>query len=347
MSILQKFFTRKCTGEMSAKSKILLFAVLIFVLVLTFCAAVLLGSTNINAVKTLFSFFSPDKTSADYRIIFYVRLPRAAAAVLAGSALAVSGVIIQAVLNNAMAAPNIIGVNAGAGLFVVTVIAIAPAAVFLIPVAAFAGALSACLLIYAISAKTGASRITITLVGIAVSSVLTSGINAVKVVFPDSVYNLTSFTVGGLSGVNISVLKYAVAGIIVCIAAAIIMSKDIDVLSLGEDTAFSLGMNVAVMRFVLLVIASILAGCAVSFAGLLGFVGLVVPHIVRRYVGTRHTLLVPVSALCGAEFVLICDIISRIMFRPYEIPVGIILSFIGGFFFIALILMQRKQKIYD
>lgn len=347
MSILRKSSTPKSLNKHPAKSSITLFAFLGILLLITLAFSVLLGSSDINALKTLCNPFSADKTSAEYRIIFYVRLPRAAAAVLCGSALAVSGVIIQAVLNNAMASPGVIGVNAGAGLAAAIVTAVFPSAVFLIPPAAFFGALAACLLIYSIAAKTGASRITVTLAGLTVSSILTAGINIVKTIYPNSVYNMTAFSVGGLSVVNYTVLKYTFPFIAACIVCSIIFAKDIDVLSLGEETAAGLGLRVNRIRFFLLILASVLAGCAVSIAGLVGFVGLIIPHIMRRFTSSRHTLLIPASALCGAELVLLCDILSRILFKPYEIPVGILLSFIGGFFFLTLILTKRSSKLYD
>ena len=126
---------------------------------------------------------------------------------------------------------------------------------------------------------------------------------------------------------------------------AFVLAKDIDLLMLGDTTARSLGMNVTALRFVLLVIASLLAGCAVSFAGLLGFVGLIIPHIVRQLVGTNHRIVIPLGVLMGGSFVLICDLISRCLFAPYEIPVGIILSLLGAPFFLFLILGRRRGKI--
>lgn len=347
MNILQKFSIRKYLSDYSRKKMAVLYVILSVTLIVSFFAAIMLGAAELNFKNFFLSLFNSDLQSTDYKIIVYVRLPRAAAAIFAGAALAVSGVIIQAVLNNVMASPNIIGVNAGAGLFTVISISLAPAAIYLVPIAAFTGALFTGLLICFIARKTGAGRITITLVGITVSSIFTAGISMVKTLFPESIYNMSAFSVGGLSGVDYSVLKLACAGIILSLILAAIFSGYIDVLSLGEETARVLGMNVKLIRFVLLIIASILAGCAVSFAGLLGFVGLVVPHIVRYFTGNRHSVLIPVSALCGSEFVLLCDTLCRVLFRPYEIPVGIPLSFAGGLFFIGIILSKRKSKLYD
>lgn len=342
MNISQKSYIPKSTDKDSPKSIILLFGVLTVMLAIAFMTALAVGSSKVDILSVITG--ASQQTSADYRIIYYVRLPRAVGAVLCGSALAVAGIITQSVLSNPMAAPNIIGVNAGAGLGAILCMAIVPGAVFAMPLAAFCGALLACLLIYAIARRTGASRITITLVGIAVSSVLTSCINMIKTLFPDSVYNMTAFSVGGLGGIDFSVIKYALPLMMLCLIVSILLAKDMDVLYLGEEIASSLGMNVKRLRLVLMICASVLAGCAVSIAGLLGFVGLVIPHIVRKFTGNAHTLLIPAGALCGAVFVLICDILSRIMFAPYEIPVGILLSFIGGFFFIGLILTKRRMS---
>lgn len=341
MNISQKSFIPKS----SAKKSLVFFTVLFLLLIASLFVSVFFGSTSTSVIQAVKAFFSGDFQDTAYRIIFHVRLPRVAAAVLAGSALSVSGIIIQAVLNNAMAAPNIIGVNAGAGFAAIILIAIFPAALNLLPFVAFFGAMAACLCIYAIAAKTGASRMTITLVGIAVSSILTAGINTVKTVFPDSILNANTFSVGGIAGVAYNRLSPACYIIFIVLLLSFLLAKDIDVLNLGEETAKSLGMNVGAMRFFLLVLASALAGSAVSFAGLLGFVGLVVPHIMRRFVGTNHRLLIPAGALGGAILVLLCDLAGRIIFAPYEVPVGIILSFVGGPFFIMLILTKRKGRV--
>ena len=346
MNFLQKFYTTKASDS-TAKHNFFVFAVLIMLFFASVYVSLVIGTVNFLSPHNLISVFTLEESTPEFRILFYVRLPRIIACILSGSALAVSGVLIQAVLNNAMAAPNIIGVNSGAGFAVALVVALFPSALILVPLAAFIGALAACLLIYLIAKKTGASRMTITLVGIAISNILTAGITTIKTIFPSSLYNLSTFSIGGLAGVNFFVIKYAAPIIIICLCLAIIFARDIDVLSLGEETAYSLGMNVVKIRFLLLVIAAALAGAAVSFAGLLGFVGLVIPHIIRRIVGNRHGLLIPVSILCGAEFVLICDTLSRTLFSPYELPVGIIISFIGGPFFIGLILLQRRSKLYD
>lgn len=310
-----------------------------------FAVSLLVGSSPVNipnAVKEIVS----GMPRTDGSILLYVRLPRAIAACLAGAALSVSGVIVQGVLNNAMASPSIIGVNAGAGFAVSLMAALLPAAVTLVPIAAFVGAALTGMLIYLIAAKTGASRMTITLTGIAISSLLTALMSGVKALFPDIAYNLSSFSVGGFSGISLRTLTPSTFGILVCLVLAVIFSKKADILALGEDTAHSLGLNVKRTRLLFLILAGALAGLAVSFAGLIGFIGLVIPHITRRFTGNRHSVLIPLSSLLGASLVLVCDTLSRVLFAPYELPTGIMLSLIGAPFFIALIFSSRG-KMYD
>lgn len=305
------------------------------------------GSVNISLSEAIEAAIQRDWGNTSLRIMLYARLPRVLGAMLSGSALAVAGVLIQAVLNNPMAAPNIIGVNAGGGLVAILMIALFPSAITWMPLGAFLGAMGACLCIYAIAVRIGGGRNSITLVGIAISSILTAGINVIKTVFPDTIYNANTFLVGGLQGLSFERLSPAWMIILAGLFFSLILARDIDVLSLGADVAASLGMQVGMMRLLLLALASALAGSAVSFAGLLGFVGLLVPHMARRLVGCNHRRLIPVAATGGGVLVLMCDLLCRVLFAPYEIPVGILLSFIGGPFFILLILLQRKTEVHD
>lgn len=278
------------------------------------------------------------------RIFLHVRLPRTLACILAGSALAVSGVIIQSVLANPLAGPNIIGVNAGAGFFAVLCAAFLPHWPAAVPTAAFLGALAAMLLVYAIARATRASRIALVLSGVAVSSVLSAGIDAVVTLLPDTLTGASSFRIGGVSGAAMKSLAVPGAYILAGILLAFSLHCEMDLLSLGDDTAKSLGLRMGKFRFLLLLTASVLAGAAVSFAGLLGFVGLIVPHGARFFVGSESRWLLPVSALSGAAFVCVCDVLARILFAPFELPVGIVMSFLGGPFFLYLLIRRKGGR---
>ena len=317
---------------------------LLFVLAAA-AVSICVGSTALDFKEALSSLSDPANPQA--RILLYVRLPRTLAALLSGAALGVAGALIQGVLNNALAGPNIIGVNGGAGLFTLLAAAFLPGLPQLLPGAAFLGALCASLLIYGIAAKTGASRMTIVLAGIAVSNLFSAGIDTLQTVFPDVVVGSNTFLVGGLSGVTLRDLAPAGALIAVGIVLACIFGPALDLLALGEDSAKSLGLHVPAMRFVLLLTASLLAGAAVSFAGLLGFVGLLVPHAMRRFFGIGAKALLPACALSGAGFVAVCDTLARVIAAPYELPVGILLAFLGAPFFLVLLLQKKRGRIYD
>ncbi len=330
-----------CSKKQNKRINRRLFPVLILGTAVSFALSLLVGAADISVSESIRAMITGDLSHPGCRILFYVRLPRALAALLSGSALAVSGVVIQNVLHNPLAAPNIIGVNAGAGFSVLLIIALFPAAVGFIPFAAFLGALATSLLIFAVAAKTGAARVTITLAGVAIGSIFTACSNALRTFYPDSVYNANTFFVGGFSGIAWRNLSPAWMTILLGLLLSLIYSNDMDILALGDETALSLGLSVRTKRFLLLITASLLAGGAVSFSGLLGFVGLIVPHILRRFTGQRHRMLIPLAALGGGTFVLLCDTLSRTVFAPYEVPVGILLSLLGGPFFVFLLLSKK------
>lgn len=329
------------TQGLTAAGKLALLAALVLL-----CAflGVSLGSSPIDLPAALREALSGNLASAQSRILLYVRLPRVCAAMLAGSALAVSGMLVQAVLGNPLAAPNVIGVNAGAGFFTFLAMAVLPGVRGAAQMGAFLGALIAVLLVCAVSA--GSGKLTIILSGVAVSSIFTAGINTVKTFYPDTLYNGSTFLIGGFSGIALGDLSPAWAMVLPALALAWLLAGQTDLLGLGEVSARSLGMNVKLTRFVLIILSCVLAGCAVSFSGLLSFVGLLAPHIVRKIFGearTSHRILLPAAALLGAGFVTLCDLLSRILFAPYELPVGILLSFIGGPFFLVLLLRERRR----
>ena len=278
------------------------------------------------------------------QIVLYARLPRTCGCLLAGAALAASGTVIQGVLGNPLAAPNIIGVNAGAGLCTALCAALWPARTAAVPFAAFLGALGGVLLVLFIAERTGASKMTLVLAGVAVSGMFSAGIDAVLTFFPDALNGYTDFRVGGVANLSMSRVAPAFWVILAALALALSLAGELDVLLLGEETARSLGLPARRLRLVLLSLAAALAGAAVSFAGLLGFVGLVAPHMVRRLVGEDSSArLLAASALGGAALLTLCDILARTLFAPYELPVGVVLSLLGGPFFLWLLLRQRRR----
>lgn len=318
-----------------------LFLLGIAILILAILLNLFLGSAKLSPAQLISALLEGDQTSPAGRIIRYARLPRIAACILAGAALAVSGTVIQGVLMNRLASPGIIGVNAGAGLAVTLCCALGAFSGWMIAGAAFGGAVLAVLLVAAAAERVGASRTTVILGGVAVNSCLTAVSEAVSILVPDAGMLAADFRVGGFA--SVAYTRLIPAGILIAAGLLLLfsLSNELDVLSLGEEVAQGLGMEVKRMRTLFLGLAALLAGAAVSFAGLLGFVGLIVPHAARRLVPTESSVLLPFSALLGAVFVLLCDLLARTLFAPYEIPVGILMSVIGGPFFVWLLIRKK------
>lgn len=323
------------------RKKILL---LFLLLISCFFAAILLGSVPLSPVNVLKCLVGLDRNSTTYILVNTVRLPRAAGACLAGMGLASAGVILQGVMNNSLASPNTIGVSSGAGFAVMLALMLGGGYTPAVPAAAFAGALATTLVIFFLAYMADSSRTTIILAGITVSSFLSAGINTIKLIDTDITVNLTTFMIGSLSGITFDTLKFPATAIVTAILLSFFLTKPLNILGLGDDIARSLGLNVTFARLVLLVLSSILSGCVVSYAGLLSFVGLIVPHICRRLFGNDARYLLPCSALLGASFVLTCDILGRALFAPFELPAGVLMSFIGGPFFLYLLFKKKGGR---
>lgn len=325
-------------------------AAILLVLTAAVCCAVLLslrfGSQDYALSQFLAAVKHGDTKSTVFRVLIHVRIPRTLAALLAGSALALAGALVQSVLNNAMASPNIIGVNAGAGFSAMLAAVLFPGVVRVTPLASFLGALLTAVLIYLLASRAGLSRSSLILAGLAVSSILTAGTNAISLLSPETVVGATGFLLGGFSGVTLAALKgagwYLAAGAIL----ALLLAVDLNVLQLGEESAAGLGLHVSRVRLLAILAAALLAGGAVSFCGLLSFVGLLVPHMARRLIGGDNRWLFPATALLGGAFVLLCDIFARVLFAPFELPVGILLSLLGGPFFLWLLLRRKGRRVY-
>lgn len=304
-----------------------------------------LGASSVSVRSLLKVLVNPEADAHAANILYLVRLPRTLACVLCGGALALSGLLIQTVLHTSLASPGIIGVNAGAGFAVVLVSFLFPAAFAPRIAAAFCGALGAVLLVYAIAAKTGASKLTIVLAGVAVSSLLSAFSDVLITINPSAVMDKAAFSMGGFSGVGMRQVLPTLPIVICCVAAALLLARQLEILTMGDAVASSLGVRIGAIRFFVLLIAALLAACAVSIGGLIGFVGLIAPHIARLLFRTSFPKLIAVSFWFGSLLMLICDLLARILFRPFEIPTGIVLALVGAPFFLFLLLKNRRGRI--
>ena len=318
----------------------ILYAVGFLLLLISAVLGIALGSTSLS-FSEIISVFGSEFSTAGGRIFLYVRLPRTAASLICGAALAVSGAVIQGVLANRLASPSIIGVNSGAGLAVTLCTAFGIYGGLRLSLFAFLGAFATVMAVSLLARRTGASRGTLILLGVAVNSLLNAFSEAVVTFIPEVGVMSNDFKVGEFSSVTYTRLLPAVVLIAVSLVILFTLTNELDVLTLGEDSARSLGMNTSLIRTLFLMLAAVLAGCAVSLAGLLSFVGLIVPHAVSRLSGSKASRLLPLSAIFGGAFVCLCDTAARTLFSPYEIPVGIIMAFLGAPFFVFILIKGK------
>lgn len=319
----------------------LMLALGIILLVISAALGIMLGSTPLSLGEIQNAFQNGFDSSAGGRIFLYVRLPRTLAAIVCGGALAVSGAVIQGVLANRLASPSIIGVNSGAGLAVTLCTALGIYGGWQLSLSAFIGAFTVVMLVSISARKWGASRGTVILIGVAVNSLLGAVTDTIVTFVPEVGVMSNDFKVGEFSAVTYDKLVPAAILILLTMALLLTLTNELDVLTLGEDSAKGLGMNTSVMRTVFLLLSALLAGCAVSLAGLVSFVGLMVPHAIRRLAGSRSSHLLPLCGLFGGAFVCLCDTAARTFFAPYEIPVGIIMSFFGAPFFVFILIKGK------
>ncbi len=288
-----------------------------------------------------------DLPQSDLAIIVTIRLPRILISALVGAALACAGATMQGLFRNPLADPGLMGVGAGGSLAAVIAITSGLAALSLwtLPAAAFLGALAAAALIYSLAVVRGRTDpATLLLAGIAVNAFL-GAITSMLLLFTkdyNAVMAILSWLVGGLTGRGWEHLKVAAIPVLAAMVAIFTYSRDLNLLLAGEETAQSLGVDVPRVRLILLVLTSLVTGAAVSIAGGISFVGLVVPHILRLIVGPDHRVLLPASALGGAIFLTIADTIARLIVQPAEMQVGIVTALFGAPFFLFLLWRQKR-----
>lgn len=276
-------------------------------------------------------------------VVYNLRLPRIVMAVEVGACLAVAGALLQAVMRNPLADPGIIGVSAGAATAATTVLLLFPAMLGAVPLFAFGGAALACVLIYVMAWKGGVDPVRIILSGVAINTVLGAYNSFLQMLNSDNLSNVLAFMNGSLSGASWQqiyvITVYSVIGLVLAFCCV----KSANILQLGDEMATSLGVNVSRVRIFLSAVGAFLAASTVAVAGMIGFLGLVVPHIARMLVGSDYKALLPVSTLLGAVLLLAADTLGRVLIAGMEIPVGIVMAATGGPFF--LYMLRKKGKV--
>lgn len=320
-----------------AKKRRMALIVLPILLVIVSVGSLMIGQVSFSVSEVFSGIFSSEDTMAR-RIVWEIRIPRIITGIIVGVCLAISGSILQGVMQNPLADPGVIGITSGAGIMAVAVMVVFPGYIIYLPIAAFLGAFVAAMIVYSLSVKKGGtSPMRIILVGVAINALCGAGTNALMILYSDRVQSVLPWLSGGLTGVGWVQFNMIIYYVIIAIILSMYAIKHIRIMRLGDEMASLLGHNVERSRFFLIVLSTLLAGIAVSVAGLIGFVGLVVPHILRLIIGGDHKYLIPASALAGGLLVVFADTIARTVFDPIEVPVGILLAFIGGPYFLYLI----------
>ncbi|MEV0071328.1 MULTISPECIES: iron ABC transporter permease [unclassified Amycolatopsis] len=322
--------------------------VLLVALVLAAALSIAVGSRGLSFATVLDSLFHYDASNPDHLVVHELRLPRTLVGVLAGVALGLSGAVIQGATRNPLADPGLLGVNAGAALFVVLGIStLGITTVTGYVWFGFAGAAAAAVVVYGISAlgRVGATPVKLALAGAAVTAALQSVTSGLLLTDTTTFDQFRFWQVGSLTGRDVSTITQAVPFIVVGVVLALVSARMLNALALGEDVARGLGQNVAVARAVCALAVVVLCGSATAIAGPIAFVGLTVPHVARLITGPDHRWLLPYSALLAPLLLLVADVIGRVIARPAEVQVGIVTAVIGAPVFIVLVRRRKLVKV--
>lgn len=306
-----------------------------------------IGSSGIS-FKKIISLIFIGKGTTEYSILFDIRLPRIILGFAIGGALSLAGVILQGVFRNPLVEPYTLGISGGAALGVCLNIVLRLnhiLSIFSLPLTGFLGGCLVILLVYSLSIRKGILKIQgILLTGVMISFIASSLIMFIMAISRvEDLHGIVFWIMGSLEEPNWSLIKIVSLISILGLIISYFFCFDLNAFSLGEEEAQHLGINIERTKRLLFVLASLLTGCSVSIAGIIGFVGLVVPHFVRMFVGVDHRILLISSFLSGAAFLIFCDTLARTIISPLELPVGVITGILGGFIFVYA--LSKKQVV--
>ena len=332
------------TGEKKLKQstgyKVAVIMILSMLCVVSTIICVAVGSVEYTVEQVIDAFLYEDAYAR--LIIWNVRLPRILCGGIVGICLSLAGCILQGVMRNHMASPSTIGVTSGASFVGYMMLVVFPHYYHLLPVGAILGSFATTMVIYMLAYDRGVSPVKMILSGMAVSAVFGAFNDMIKIFFAERLADATGFMVGSLNGVSWDSLRlalpYAVVGVFICF----FLPSKMNILMLGDEMANTLGLRTEQFRLFLIAVSSLLAGTSIAVAGMISFVGLIVPHISRLIIGSDYKYLFPTSILLGYSFVVICDTVGRVILPVGNLSVSVVLSFIGAPFF--LYLLRKKDK---
>lgn len=329
------------TPILSNSKKICMILATVFVLCFTILISLRIGSIDIS-FKELIEGMLLNKQSNNFLIIRDLRMPRVLSAVLIGGNLAVAGALLQTTMKNPLADPGIIGISSGASLGAIAVMVIFTDLIKYKIIIAFIGGIIAACLVYLIGEDKGFSPVRIILAGVCVNSILNALSSMVTVFNSSGVSSIQTWLLGSL--VNLTWNDFIILGLhtIVGIILCLLVIKSCDIMGLGDKTAQSLGLNVNRVRVMITFVAVFLTSISTGVGGVISFVGLVIPHICRFLIGSSHKFLIPFSYFMGGFLLLVADTVSRNIFKPYEIPVGVTMCLVGGPFFIYILRRSKR-----
>ena len=314
-----------------------------WVILITVSALALFAGNNAIGTSDILSVLTGHGTASQQLIIFQVRLPRILAAIFSGAALSVAGYLLQGCLDNRIVSPGILGINNGAGLFVLLSAWLFPFHTGAKCMMAFLGALLVTIFVSVLSVKTGMSKTSVVLSGVAISALCVSVIDLIISLKPETVADRAAFQIGGFATVQYKIVLFASPMILIGLILSLLTAPSMDILSLGDEMAHGLGLAVKRYRTILVISAAVLAGASICMGGLLGFVGLIIPNCVRMLNKGNSRQGMILCILYGAAFLLLCDTISRLIVFPYELPCGLVLSVIGAPYLIWILIKKRKR----
>lgn len=301
-----------------------------------------IGSVNLS-FNEIISALIHDNNKIVTTIVYKMRLPRNILAALVGANLAVAGVLLQSVMKNPLADPGITGVSSGASVAAITILLLAPQYTSMLPIAAFVGGAIACILVFIMAYKNGIKPNRIVLAGVAVNTILGGIIAFLSTMFSDRIQSAMLWLNGSLATKTWSSVEMLFAYSIIALIASLLLIRSANVLQLGDEAATNLGYNVNLTRLVISGVAVFLAAISTSVVGIISFVGLIVPHIARMIMGSDHKYTITFSMVLGSIVLLVADTLGRTIGGAIEIPVGVIMSIVGGPFFLYLL---RKRGDY-